>query len=193
MGSWRIYEKELKQYNSDDFPFPFDMIDIGHPSIPKEIIIELMAWIIQQPCYMLLLTKNPLFYKRYKDILPHNAVLGATIECDNPALLLKYSKAPNPWRRLNEMLYLSWNQPQNKLFICIEPIMKFTNLFIEKIKKIKPWAVAIGYDNYNNNLPEPTLSETKELISELQKFTTVYIKTLREANSEFLTKGEEDV
>jgi len=178
-GPWRIYEKELKSYNYGDFPFPFDMVDIGHPSIPEEIIIELLVWMIKQPCSMLMLSKNPIFYKKYHDFLPHNAVLGATIECDNPALLLKHSKAPNPWRRLDAMKWLSVNQPQNKLFISIEPIMTFTNRFIERIRDIGPWGVAVGYDNYHNHLPEPRIEDTEDLISELQDFTTVYIKTLR--------------
>lgn len=185
-GPWRIYKKELKNFNPRDFPFAFDMVEIGHPSIPSDLIVELMAWIAYQPCPILVLTKNPAFYRKYQEILPHNMVLGATIECDNPALLLKISKAPNPWRRLEAMKWLSVNQPQNKLFISIEPIMRFTNLFVKKIADIDPWAVAVGYDNYDNGLEEPPLLYTKELITDLQEFTTVYVKTLREANGHSL-------
>jgi hypothetical protein len=42
--------------------------------------------------------------------------------------------------------------------------------------------MAVGYDNYNNRLPEPTLSKTMQLIDCLEKTgITVYRKTLREA------------
>ena len=179
-GPWRIYEKELKTYKHGDFPFPFDMIDIGSPNIPDEIIITLMAWIAKQPCEMLLLTKNPAFYRENQDIMPHNAWLGATIETDNN-ITLKFSKAPEPWRRLTEMQYVADNMPANKTFVSIEPIMGFSPDFERELMKIRPHAVAVGYDNYNNQLPEPNLAATEALIKELETFTTVYRKTIRES------------
>jgi len=68
------------------------------------------------------------------------------------------------------------------LFISIEPILEFYTLFfVEYIRRIKPWAVAVGYDNYNHKLPEPDLKKTEKLISELRKFTIIYRKTIRNA------------
>ena len=58
--------------------------------------------------------------------------------------------------------------------------MRFSGDFIKQLRKIEPWGVAVGYDNYKNGLPEPRLSDTKDLIAELEDFTTVYIKTLRD-------------
>jgi len=179
-GPWRIYEKELKDYKHGDFPFPFDMIDIGSPSIPGDILLEFMVWIAKQPCEMLLLTKNPAFYRENQDILPHNAWLGATIETDT-LLTKQYSKAPETWRRLIEMQWVAENRPMNKTFVSIEPIMKFSPDFERELMKIRPHAVAIGYDNYNNGLPEPSLAATEDLIKELEQFTKVYRKTIREA------------
>ena len=180
-GPWRIFEKELKNYKYGNIVFPFDMIDIGCPSIPEEIIIELMTWIARQPCEMLLLTKNPSFYRKNQDIMPQNAWLGATIETD-ANITLNYSKAPETWRRLLEMEWVSNNLPVNKTFVSIEPIMKFKPDFERELMKIKPHAIAIGYDNYKNGLPEPKLVATEALIKELETFTTVYRKTIREAH-----------
>ena len=48
-------------------------------------------------------------------------------------------------------------------------------------RRFRPWAVAIGYDNYNNGFPEPPLSKTMQLIDELESLgIKVYRKTLRE-------------
>ena len=42
--------------------------------------------------------------------------------------------------------------------------------------------VAVGYDNYNNLLPEPREAETEEFIRQLEDAgITVYRKTIREA------------
>jgi hypothetical protein len=69
------------------------------------------------------------------------------------------------------------------LMLSIEPIMKFTDVFPALILAIKPKFVAIGYDNYGNNLPEPSLAETEQLITTLKKAgITVYRKTIREAH-----------
>ncbi|GAJ00840.1 unnamed protein product, partial [marine sediment metagenome] len=103
-GPWRLYPSEMKNYGPDDFPFPFDMIDIGDPTIPEEIILKILEWIAKQPCLMLLLTKNPSFYRKYASHIPPNAVLGATVECDEPAVLSKVSGAPSPYERLDSYL-----------------------------------------------------------------------------------------
>lgn len=74
--------------------------------------------------------------------------------------------------------------PAKRLFICVEPIIDFDlTIFSQNIISIAPEAVAIGYDNYNNGLPEPSLEKTKALIAELRsRGIKVYTKTLREAN-----------
>jgi hypothetical protein len=42
--------------------------------------------------------------------------------------------------------------------------------------------IAVGYDNYKNYLPEPSLKRTQDLISKLRKAgIAVYEKTIRKA------------
>lgn len=175
-GPWRWYESALPQCNEDDFPWPCDMIDIGDPTLPISLLMRLFDWIRKQPCKVLTLTKNPLVYLYNRNIIPENAVLGATIETDT-TIFSTISRAPHPNLRFDAMEWLSNNLP-NDLFLCAEPVMKFSPNFVKKIIEVRPWAFAIGHDNYNNNLPEPTLSEDRELISELEPYMKVYIKTL---------------
>ena len=182
-GPYRIHPPALKTYKPDDFPFVQDMTDIGVPVIPKEVIFGVITWAGSQPCPMLFLSKNPDFYLQYLYYWPENAVLGATIE-SNCLHVNRFSKAPSPINRLEAMINLK-KQLQNlgrerRLFVSIEPIMRFSGDFITQLRKIDPWGVAVGYDNYKNGLPEPSLAETKDFIAELEDFTTVYIKTLRD-------------
>ena len=183
-GPWRIYEKELKQYKAGDFVFPFDMTDIGCHSIPSDIIHELLNWMRNQPeVKFLLMTKDPEFYATFDLWIPHNCVLGVTIETDIKELTSRYSLAPFPNVRMVHMKNMT---NDFDTFISVEPIMKFSPLFANNLSYIRPWAVAVGYDNYNNNLPEPSLTETKDFITKLERYTTVYLKTLREANHQTL-------
>jgi len=183
LGEYRFIEKELfVRYKLDDFTFVCDMIDIGR--VPLSILVQLFNWLKDQKGKILTVTKNP---KIYADIFnlgikfSKNIYLGTTIESDSdyPAI----SKAPSQNNRLYWMTLLSQlNVLRNRLFISIEPVLDFNpTIFETSIYRIKPWAVAIGYDNYNHGLPEPELSKVKNLISEMEEYTTVYTKTLRES------------
>jgi len=72
--------------------------------------------------------------------------------------------------------------PLGRIFISIEPILDFNyEPFVAELLKIRPWAVAVGMDNYGNRLPEPALAKTMQLIERLEKAgIKVYRKTLRE-------------
>lgn len=178
-GPWRLYPREMRQYGLDDFPWPCDMIDIGDPTIPNHILEKLFKWIGEQPCSVLVLTKNPMWYLYHTKLIPPNAVLGATIETDR-YILKKVSKAPPTFHRLDAMEWLSLRLI-NKLFISVEPVMRFSQKFADEIIVKKPWAVAVGYDNYGNQLSEPYMSETEFLIGQLEDAgITIYRKTIRE-------------
>lgn len=188
-GPARLFENVLKKrYKKGDFVFSVDMTDPNHLGVTDEMKLRIYEWYQQSPETMFLeLSKNPmrhvtiLEYLRehgYEDFTP-NLVLGATIESNRkyPSI----SKAPPQDERLYWMIQLS-DMTRNKLFISIEPILDFDlDEFALMIQLSSPWAVAVGYDNYNHRLPEPPLAKTLQLIEELEKFTTIYRKTLREA------------
>ncbi len=181
-GTWRIIPHEMKNLGPEDYPFICDMIDIGDPTLPQDIILKILDWAGAQPCQVLLLTKNPRFYRDYAPHIPPNAVLGATIECDLPEVLSKVSDAPSPLTRLEEMVWVKNNLPNQRL-ICVEPIMNFTPLFAGLIAKTEPSIIAVGYDSGKNSLNEPALDYTRDFIDHLDEITTatIYVKLLRPA------------
>ncbi len=180
-GAWRLYPKVMRKYNQKEFPFICDMIDVGDPSIPNEIIIAVLSWVAIQPCLVLLLTKNPEFYQKYVDHIPPNAVLGATIEFDTLDIRRPFTNAPCPTSRLRTMEWLKKILPENQRLICVEPIMKFTPRFADRIAEIDPTIIAVGYDSGNHNLDEPSLRSFKRLIYDLDEKTsaTIYVKNIR--------------
>jgi len=182
-GEPRLYEKEFKRkFKDDDFVFLQDMSDICAYNVPYKYILRIFDHIRKFPrTKFLLLTKNPAnVYFALMDVLPPNLIIGATIESnrDYPTI----SKAPKQSNRLNYMHQIS-KKANLPLFISIEPILDFgLEKFVADIKLIKPWAVAVGFDNYSHNLEEPKLDKVLKLIEELEKVgIKVYRKTLRKA------------
>ncbi len=136
-------------------------------------------------------TKNPQFLW-FRQQLPPNLIVSITLETDansfmyfenwkNPSDYNYYSeisKAPSPQDRFWSFLFV--NYPRKA--ITIEPILQFTlNLFVDRIQRLHPEFVYVGYDNHGCHLPEPSLADTERLIVELRKFTEVRLKTIRKA------------
>jgi len=182
-GEPRLTENVIRHFKPDDFVFVCDMCDLFGEWVPVDLIKIVLGRIASSPAAFLLLTKNPHRYFIMQDFLPKNAILGATVETNQTGYCA--SHAPHPGNRLYHMRVLR-RYSRNRLFLSVEPILDFDDDFAEKIIDVLPWAVAVGYDNYDNHLPEPLLAKTMQLIDRLEKAgITVYRKTLREAwNSE---------
>jgi len=72
--------------------------------------------------------------------------------------------------------------PWKSKAVAIEPIIDFDlEIFVKMVRDIDPEVVWVGYDNWHCGLPEPSLKKTLALIEELEKFTCVVKKTIREA------------
>jgi len=157
-----------------------DCIDYLSNEVKYEIILRIWEWIEEYPRIKFLsLTKNPERYLRLIKYIPSNLIIGSTIESN---LNHFYSNAPKVNHRIRAIIDIS-KKISNDLFISIEPILDF-NLypFLSDIRIIKPNYIAIGYDNYNYKLNEPSLATTKLLIEEIRKMNiTVFEKTLRKA------------
>jgi len=166
-----------KTFKDDDFVFVSDMRDMFEANVPTSQIDEVLAKIqLESPTKFLLLTKNPARYHEFA--LPGNCVAGATIETDCGL---------DRQTRIDAMGFLAYPVKM----ISVEPIMDFSANFPDKISKIKPQFVAVGYDNYENGLSEPSLKKTQDLIGFLRtKNILVYEKTLRESVSQEQTKKE---
>jgi len=171
----KLIEKELSRIFHKKYVFAVDIGDLFGDWVPSEWILKVIETIKNSPSsYFLFLTKNPKRYMEFLDLYPENVVLGATIETNRD---YPVSKAPATVERYGFMKKL----PFKNRIISIEPIMDFDlETFVNWVKEINPVMVHIGYDNYNNNLPEPSLSKTYQLIDLLRAFTRVKTLTLRE-------------
>jgi len=171
----KLVEKELNRRFHKKYVFAVDMGDLFGDWVLSEWILKVIDAIKKSPSsYFLLLTKNPKRYMEFLDLYPENVVLGATIETNRD---YPVSKAPATVERYGFMKEL----PFKNRIISIEPIMDFDlETFVNWIKDINPIMVHVGYDNHNNNLPEPSLSKTYQLIDQLRAFTRVKTLTVRE-------------
>jgi len=114
-------------------------------------------------------TKNPSNINGFT--LPENSVVCTTIET-NRWYEDVMKDCPHPYIRVYGMIGIDLPK-----YLTIEPILDFDlKEMIEIIKSINPVQVNIGADSGNNKLPEPSRSKVLELISELQKFTTIHRK-----------------
>lgn len=167
-----------KSFGEGSFVFLSDMCDSCSPDKTDEMKQRVYNWCAGNPeAWFLELTKNPRRYFDFLHIFPRNLVLGATIESnlDYPTL----SKAPTQFDRLYWMSQLADLKEKNDLFISIEPILDFDEeRFDTDIYRIQPWGVALGYDNYSNNLLEPSPEKFWSLAEKLEGFTKVYLKTV---------------
>lgn len=182
-----LYAKRLEQwFDERDFVFVCDMGDLFCQDVPDSIILPILDKIGCQGARFLLMTKNPARYNtlwgdltKDNDDLPNNALIGCTIESNRnyPAI----SKAPPQGARIDEMKWIKY--AGRMPFISVEPILDFDlSPFVDELIEIHPWAVAIGYDNHHNNVPEPPLEKTLALIRGLEAARIkVYRKTLRKA------------
>jgi protein gp37 len=163
-------KESYRTFKPTDFVFTCDMTDLFGSWVPSEMIQAVLNMVEVSPAKFLLLTKNPIRYLEFK--LPKNAVAGATIESD----IGRNGFAPKLFSRIEAM-----RQVKHAKMVSIEPIMDFSENFPYAIVSTKPDFVAVGYDNYNNGLPEPSLDRTKDLIAVLQDWhIKVYEKTMRE-------------
>ena len=118
-------------------------------------------------------TKNPNRVKEYKKLLPKSSIITTTIESNRfyPEIM---HEAPTPKDRADAMNYLS---KYLKTFVTIEPIMDFDlGEFVKILKKCNPSQINIGADTGRNNLPEPSKEKVKQLIDEINGFTTIHNK-----------------
>ncbi len=170
-AEWRLKQK----FPKGSFVFVSDMGEMWGDWVPNEWIIKVMNVLIAKPkTSYLFLTKNPTRYGEFLNMFTDNMALGATIETNRTN---KLSGAPPYETRYNAMKNLNWKHK----IIVIEPILDFDQEFVDWIKSINPELVYVGYDNYNNKLPEPPLYKTQSLIDELKQTIRVEARNLRKA------------
>jgi len=171
-----LHEERLSKVPKKGLIFVCDMGDLFSYSIKDEWILKVLDTIRKvQTADFFLETKNPERYFDFIDVMPENVILSTTIETNRN---YNFSKAPPVEERYKAMKNLKWH----KKHISIEPIMDFDIVKLTAwILQIKPLFVSVGYDNYNNKLPEPPLQKVQTLIEILEKNNIeVERKTLRD-------------
>jgi DNA repair photolyase len=170
-AEWRLKQKLPK----GGFIFVSDMGEMWGDWVPKEWIIKVLNVLTAKPkMRFLFLTKNPKRYGEFLGMFTDNMVLGATIETNRTH---KLSLAPSQKERFEAMKNLDWKHKA----VVVEPILDFDPEFSDWIKEIKPEMVYVGYENYNNKLPEPELSKTQAFIDDLKGTVQVEVMDLRKA------------
>lgn len=177
-ADWRLKQR----FGRGKFIFVGDMGDMWSSWVPSEWISEVLKAIKRMRyCRFFFLTKNPGGYREFERDFTENIMLGVTIETNRD---YSVTNAPNPRERYEVIKEINW---ANKA-VVIEPILDFDEEFIRWIKEISPKTVYVGYDNYNNRLPEPPRNKTERLVAELLRVTDVRVKKLR--NAWFEKKGK---
>jgi DNA repair photolyase len=167
----RYDEKELKtDLGTGNFIFVGSSCDMFANNIPEGWIEKTLEHMAKFDNQYLLQTKNPARLGGF--ILPDNIKICCTMETNRflPEIM---RNSPEPIDRALFMGLLL-----NDKYITIEPIMDFDlESFIKMLKTAKPKQVNIGADSGRNNLPEPSKEKVLQLVSELQKFTTIHNKS----------------
>ena len=97
-------------------------------------------------------------------------ILANTIESD---IDYPVSNAPSVMNRATAM-----SKIVGGTVVTIEPVMNFDLVeFVKLIKYAKPKWVNIGADSKRHYLPEPSWEKVQELISALQEFTEIKVKS----------------
>jgi len=174
----RFDEKELKtDLGTGKFIFVGSSCDMFAKDIPEDWIRKTLSHMQWCNNKYLLQTKNPQRILDYIDacVISDKCIICTTLESDiyYPEIM---RNAPQPMERSLAMQEIS--NCKIDTYITIEPIMDFhLEHFVNMIKRCNPKQVNIGADSGNNKLPEPSKLKVLELISELQKFTTIHKKS----------------
>jgi DNA repair photolyase len=173
-----LSEMHPKFQTNNSIVFMSDMGDWLGDWVKRQWQEEVIEVLKKNDCVRFLsCTKNPKIYSKIS--LPENVIRGCTIET-NRKIPEWISKAPQPQERIHHMWLNQWENPS---FIVVEPVLDFDlDEFTRELVELHPdFGVAVGYDNYNNGLPEPSLDKVLRLTHNLEsEGLTVYRKTLRE-------------
>jgi len=178
------HEERLKKIPKpkNGIVFVCDMGDISHAKIfgiEKILKAVIQAQEASNTTYFFE-TKDPSIYYTHilrHDLKPKQTIISTTIETNRDDLTRTLSLAPPPKERYRGMKLLNWP----KKHVSVEPVIDFDlDVLFRWLTDIEPQCVSIGYDNYNNRLPEPPLSKTLKLIEALENSgIKVERKTLR--------------
>lgn len=167
-------EKELKtDLGEMNYIFVGSSCDMWHPLNKESWIVDTLDHCNQFANRYLFQSKDPSGFYTWKDYIPASSILCVTLETNR--IYPQMGKTPSLHER---SLIMSMNKNFNKM-VTVEPIFDFDlDIFVDLIKQCNPNVqVNIGADSGAHKLPEPEPEKIRELIKELEKFTTVKLKS----------------
>lgn len=174
----RFDEKELKtDLGKGNFIFVGSSCDMFADAIPDLWIERTLEHCEKFDNKYLFQTKNPKKINKFLGSFVGGYLYKKSIVCITLESDIWHQVMQNSPKPIDRALYFECiNIPK---YITIEPIIKF-NLkeFVDLIKDCgQIEQINIGADSGNNNLPEPSEEEIFSLVAELEKFTTVKLKS----------------
>jgi len=185
-GPPRIIEKELGyelRIPDDYILFMCNMIDLFADEIPSHVIKTVLSYCNRYPqtCF-LFQTKNPKRFFEFENMFPEKTIFGITLETNRTKDYYKISSAPYP--DVRKHFISAFKQKTGcKIMISIEPVIDFDlDVFVEWIRELDPYFVSIGGNSaesfvWPDGWFEPSAEKIRLLITRLQKFTKVRIKS----------------
>jgi len=167
-------EKEFKtNLGHGNFIFVGSANDLFAEQIPKEWIVKTLDHCNKFDNRYFFQTKNPCRLSELTKYTELNSSICTTVETNRWYGVM--GNALVTWIRADEFSKILGIKER---YVTIEPILDFDlDMFVRIVKKCRPDQVNIGADSGHNNLPEPPKEKILELITELEKFTTVYQKS----------------
>lgn len=190
LGELKLNRNNLKDdLGEGNYIFVGSSCDMWAKEISDKWIFEVLSKCVQYSKNKYLFqTKNPGRMYSLRQYIPHDSILGVTIETDKhyPEIM---GNSPRMEDRAFFMNQLA-GERGFKTMVTIEPILDFNlNELVSLIRKCKPSWVNIGADSKGHKLPEPSKDKILDLIMELEEFTEVKKKTnLKRLNSTSQTK-----
>ena len=175
-GKLRLDENAMgKNLGKGNFWFVCAQMDLFAEEVPANMICVILHRCKEFPNNTYFFqSKNPERFKEFENNFPKDSILCTTIET-NRIYENIIGNAPYPGKRSMAMSYISTKFTTQ---VTVEPIMEFGNpAMLSFIYNCNPSQVNIGANSFKDIvLPEPPKEKILELISELEKFTTVHQK-----------------
>ena len=177
-GDLRINEKELKRNLGSGNTWFISGVgnDLFAEGVKFGWIDRIIEHCFNYPdnTYMLQTKDAEQMYEYCKTIeFPNNFLLGITLETDIDGML-SFSGGNYFYDRAEWLRIIN----HKRKYITIEPVINFSNEFINIIKVVEPELIYIGANSLKEvTLPEPSKVEVLQLILELEKICPVKQKS----------------
>ena len=166
-GELRLLEVEfVVNYGEGKTIFVDHLNDLWARAVPEEWIARVLDHCREFPenTYVFQ-TKNPGRFRAFLRQMPPKTILGTTVETDLRHAVMG-TVAPEPSERLAEVQGL--REEGQTVFVTVEPILGFTDLFAQWLAWSGASWVNVGADSKGHGLPEPKKADLLLFLADLK-------------------------